>query len=219
MCWNATISLNTFIFSVATLLFVAYNNAYTKYKLAEFKSSPWLYAFIMSVSGMQLVEYFLWSGSGPSQAMSIAGSLLLLVQPLFLALAVGAPNLAAGYAAFMAAFVLAKYPGNASRFSTVKTGDGLEWRWFDDYKYQWIYYLAYWGTAITCAFYMPTQLMYLSVAIFGVVAITLGRWWNGASMVWASKYCWGLNVLAFYYLYRIMIAMPFREMLGACNAR
>ncbi len=223
MCWNATISLNTFIFSVATLGFIAYNNAHTKYKIPEFMvsaskgGSPWLYAFILSVSGMQLVEYFLWSSSASSNNMSIAGSLLLISQPLFLTLAVSNQTglwLPAAYAAFAAVFILAKYPGNLHRFSTVKTADGLEWRWFDDYKYQWIYYLAYWGTAVACAFYMPA---YLSVAIFGVAAVTLARWWNGKTLVWASKYCWGLNVLAFYYLYRIMIGMPFKEMIGTCK--
>ena len=226
MCWNASISLNTFIFSVATLGFIAYNNAYTKYKLPEFTAGPWLYAFILSVSGMQLVEYFLWSGKSPTtggatfgnantnNTMSIVGSLLLITQPFFLSLAAGLPKLTMAYAAFAFLFILAKYPNNLARFSTVKTGEGLEWRWYDDYEYQWIYYLAYWATAVACAFYVP---VYLSVAIFGVAAITLARWWNGKTLMWASKYCWGLNVLAFYYLYRIMIAMPFKEMLGTCK--
>ena len=58
MCWNATISLNTFVFSAATLAFIAYNNTYTKYKLPEFIANPWLYAVIVSFVSIQLVEYF-----------------------------------------------------------------------------------------------------------------------------------------------------------------
>lgn len=217
MCWNASISLNTFIFSVATLCFVWYNNAFTKYKLPEFRESPWLYAFIISVSSMQLVEYFLWNNPNANRVASIAGSLLLISQPFFLSLAVMhrvGTWLPIAYSIFATLFIAAKYPGNLSRFSTVQTTDGLEWRWYENYKYQWIYYFAYWATAVLCSFYIPG---YLSIAIFGVVAITLSRWWNGETLVWASKYCWGLNVLAFYYLYRIMLLMPFGDMMKTCN--
>jgi len=218
MCWNAAISLNTFIFSVATLSFIAYNNAYTKYKLPEFVQTPWLYALMLSVCSMQLVEYFLWSNIDDrylNETISIVGSLLLISQPLFLALSVPNINIrwwiSTLYSIFAVIFVLAKYPGNLSRFSSVAKEGGLEWRWFADYKYDWIYYLAYWGTAVLCAFYMPT---YLNIAIFGVAALALLRWWNGKSLMWASKYCWGLIILSFYYLYRIMISMPLGETMG-----
>lgn len=36
MCWNKEVSLNTFIFSTISLLFIYYNNIHTQYKLKEF---------------------------------------------------------------------------------------------------------------------------------------------------------------------------------------
>ena len=36
MCWNKEVSLNTFIFSTISLLFIYYNNTHTQYKLKEF---------------------------------------------------------------------------------------------------------------------------------------------------------------------------------------
>jgi len=59
MCWNENVSLNTFIFGTATLVFIWYNNTYTQYKLLDFKNI-FLYFVIFSYTSMQLVEYFLW---------------------------------------------------------------------------------------------------------------------------------------------------------------
>jgi hypothetical protein len=216
MCWNAAISLNTFLFSAFTLAFVAYNNAHTKYKLAEFVGPKglWLYAFLFSVIGMQLVEYFLWSNTFSNAATSIFGSLLLLIQPLILTVVADLPILTAVYAIFLVAFVAIKYPGNLHKFSTAVTANGLEWRWFDNYEYQWVFYLAYWLTGAICAFFVPA---YLGITMFGVAAITLAKMWNGKNiqeLSWGSKYCWGINILSFYYLYRVMIALPWKDMMN-----
>ncbi len=36
MCWNKEVSINTFMFSIITLLFIYYNNKFTQYKIKEF---------------------------------------------------------------------------------------------------------------------------------------------------------------------------------------
>jgi hypothetical protein len=219
MCWNSAISLNTFIFSAATLAFIAYNNAYTKYKIPEFVQNPWLYVFFLSTLSMQLVEYFIWTDNATivNQISSIVGSLLLIVQPVFLSLSISNASigrlLAISYSVFAVLFVLAKYPGNLSKFSTKKTEDGLQWDWYDNYEYQWLHYVSYWVVTLICAFYLPT---YLAVAIFGIVAVAIARWWNTQRFLWGSKYCWGFNALSFYYLYRIMISMPLSDSLFRC---
>ena len=59
MCWNAEVSLNTFVFTCFTLAFVYYNNEYTQYKLSEFKNK-WLYIFLFLVFLIQFIEYFIW---------------------------------------------------------------------------------------------------------------------------------------------------------------
>ena len=59
MCWNENISLNTFIFTTAVMIFIWYNNTYTQYKLKEFQN--WIaYFLFFSITSMQLIEYFLW---------------------------------------------------------------------------------------------------------------------------------------------------------------
>ena len=58
MCWNKIISLNTFIVSSVVLILI-YMNKDTIYKFNEFDDN-YLYFFLLSISSMQLVEYFLW---------------------------------------------------------------------------------------------------------------------------------------------------------------
>ncbi len=50
MCWNATVSLNTFLFSFFAVNFAYFNNVINIYE----------YLFINSFISMQLIEYFTW---------------------------------------------------------------------------------------------------------------------------------------------------------------
>ena len=84
MCWNAEVSLNTFLFSSGVLGLIAYNNAYTKYKIPEF-SNVWVYVFFMSFILMQLIEFFIWRNVKNSYYNSIftfMALILLFFQPM-----------------------------------------------------------------------------------------------------------------------------------------
>ena len=84
MCWNQHVSLNTFIFSLFVLLLIAYNNAYTQYKMPEF-NNIYVYLFFLSFISIQLIEFFIWrniNDKSLNQFFSIAGMLLVTVQPI-----------------------------------------------------------------------------------------------------------------------------------------
>ena len=59
MCWNPDISINTFLFSCLTLLFIYITNTYTKYKTPLF-DNPIFYLLFLAVVSIQLIEFFLW---------------------------------------------------------------------------------------------------------------------------------------------------------------
>ena len=59
MCWNADISLNTYLFSVFALIFIYISNTYTRYKVKWF-DSLFIYFFVLLYVSMQLLEYFIW---------------------------------------------------------------------------------------------------------------------------------------------------------------
>ena len=50
MCWNETVSLNTFLFSFFAINFAYFNNVINGYE----------YLFYYSFISMQLLEYFAW---------------------------------------------------------------------------------------------------------------------------------------------------------------
>ena len=84
MCWNESVSLNTFLFSSFALLLIIYNNSFTKYKIKEL-NNKWIYVFFASFILMQLVEFFIWRNINDkyyNNLFSIFAVSLLIVQPL-----------------------------------------------------------------------------------------------------------------------------------------
>ena len=59
MCWNADISINTFVFACFALLFILFSNTFTKYKSTMFEN-PLYYLLFFEIASVQLIEFFLW---------------------------------------------------------------------------------------------------------------------------------------------------------------
>lgn len=84
MCWNAAVSLNTFLFSSFALLLIIYNNSFTKYKIKEL-NNKWTYILFESIILMQLIEFFLWRNINNkyyNNLFSILAISLLVIQPI-----------------------------------------------------------------------------------------------------------------------------------------
>jgi hypothetical protein len=76
MCWNATVSLQTFLFSTIPLVLCLY------YKLIDLK----MYLVYQSFFSMQLVEYFLWTflhSKTWNRIFSIIGFILIFLLSFF----------------------------------------------------------------------------------------------------------------------------------------
>lgn len=77
MCWNAEISLNTFIFGIISAIIVILLN----------KINYFIILFIFSVSLMQLLEYFAWKNIDNKENiyyLSIIGFFIILFQIIIL---------------------------------------------------------------------------------------------------------------------------------------
>ena len=84
MCWNASVSLNTFLFSGFVLALIIYNNTFTQYKIQEL-NNIWIYVFIASFIFIQLIEFFIWKNIDNhfyNNIFSIIATLLLFIQPI-----------------------------------------------------------------------------------------------------------------------------------------
>jgi hypothetical protein len=84
MCWNESISLNTFLFSGFVILLITYNNAFTKYKI-ESLNNIYLLLFSISVVSIQLVEFFVWRNINNvyyNHLFSIVEASIIFIQPV-----------------------------------------------------------------------------------------------------------------------------------------
>lgn len=222
MCWNENISLNTFIFSFVTLLFVAYNNKYTKYKLTEF-NNPFLYLLILSVISMQLVEYFLWKSIrlhdiNLNHIWSMIGSLVLLSQPLAFSLLITNKQIQHWitniYIIFLVIILLLKYPNQLTKFTTFVSNknNNLTWDWNSKNPVEYIYYFVYWIVIFISTMYLPNYLIYI-IFITLIGSILLYRKYPN-EMQWGSKWCWSSNILSLYYIIQIMFVLPWKDMIS-----
>ena len=78
MCWNADISINTFLFAIFALVFIFLANTYTKYKQETFKN-PLVYLLLLEVASIQLIEFFLWKNLKNKKMNEFLTSLALYI--------------------------------------------------------------------------------------------------------------------------------------------
>jgi hypothetical protein len=185
MCWNATVSLNTFLFSFFAVNFAYFNNIINIYECLFF------YSFI----SMQLIEYFTWKHSHNkkiNRLLSQLGMLLVFIQPLFFILI---PNnvkfnikatLITLYVIFLVFLgYLIKYD-----YSMVKAPNGhLAWNWLNVP----VFYIFIWLTfLLVILLYAKKYILFaINALIFLAIYYTYYK-----TNTWGSLWCWIANGLA-----------------------
>lgn len=221
MCWNETISLNTFIFSIATLVFIYYNNTYTKYKIKEFIRLPWLYLFLLSIALMQFVEYFLWTSikqkdKASNHIWSMIGFVVLLIQPFFASLLIKhswQPMITSIYGIIALVIGIHKTIGHRDKFSTSVSSKGnLKWDWYNNYPFDFIFYITYFVVGTIGLLYLPLEIF----VFFGATLLySVVKYWSNEK-TWASNWCWSINLIMIYYLVKLLFILPFYDYKALC---
>jgi len=185
MCWNATVSLNTFLFSFFAVNFAYFNNIINIYE----------YLFFYSFISMQLIEYFTWKhlhNKKINRLLSQSGMLLVFMQPLFFILI---PNnvkfnikatLITLYVIFLVFLgYLIKYD-----YSMVKAPNGhLAWNWLNVP----VFYIFIWLTfLLVILLYAKKYILFaINALIFLAIYYTYYK-----TNTWGSLWCWIANGLA-----------------------
>ena len=227
MCWNADVSLNTFLFSCLALGFVYYTNTYTKYKTPLF-DNPIAYAAVLSFVSMQLVEYFLWRNLKNrewNRVFSRFGLGLLAIQPFLFALLV--PSLAVRslllYLYFAALFVyITIYAFFTDGFphAVVKNGH-LSWIFSifltdgHSTSIRWLIRLLnfMWTSILFYSVYLTGEYVFFTLALISILYL-LYKYYNDNT--WPSLWCWTVNIYMLWLVFRILIVLPFYEYSGVC---
>jgi hypothetical protein len=219
MCWNAEVSLNTFVFSTFVLGMVIYNNTYTQYKIIDLKN-VWFYVLFFSVICMQLVEFFIWRNIHNkyyNSFFSIGAFILLCIQPFFslmLISNINIRNIMVGiYLGIVIPLFLYKV-SNTPIYTIVTPKHHLLWNFADiksDFliKICWVLYLFF---LLFSFFYNQYFIGY--IFIISILLIVVYNFFQDNSI--GSLWCWAININMFFYAFLILIYLPFCENKTIC---
>lgn len=211
MCWNADVSLNTFLFSSFMLGLILYNNTYSQYKIKDFVS-VWVYLFFMSFILMQLIEYFIWKNINKpkyNQLFTTLATILLLVQPIATNMlitnkAVQQPLL---YLYLLFAVPFASYRFTTKKvYSSVSSLGHLQWNMLLNNSVQDKMVLFIWF------FFFLFPLFYEGYNIgfiFGLLTLLVMFYKYAKDGTFGSMWCWIVNVIMIYYAGMLLLYMPF----------
>ena len=209
MCWNESVSLNTFLFSSFVLVLIIYNNSYTKYKIQGLNNT-WMYILIASFVFMQLIEFFIWrniKNQFYNNIFSILGLLLLFVQPIASIMLLQNIELRNS---LLASYLLVATPYSIYEFSTrhihtvVSKLGHLKWSIFQDLSIVWVGWL----------FFFLFSFVYNKnwsglLFVFITLVISVLNYKNDQSI--GSTWCWIVNSVMIYYAIYLLLYLPFLE--------
>ena len=209
MCWNAAVSLNTFLFSGFVLLLIMYNNIYTQYKVYDIYTI-WDYLFFMSFIFMQLIEYFIWINiKNPfnNTLFTTLANILLLIQPIATMMLITNTKMKKYmlilYFILVIPFALYKI-ATQHIYSDVSSLGHLNWHIFINNKINilqllWLFFflfpLFYEGKTYTFMFGLLTLL------------VIIYTFFQDNSM--GSMWCWIVNTIMIYYAVYLLFYLPF----------
>ena len=187
MCWNAEVSLNTFIFGVISAIIVLLLNK-VRYQIV---------LILLSFTSMQLLEYFAWKNINDKKTiriLSIIGLHLIFIQLLLLNFYLSPTRkirkvLITALVIAYVLFVLTEVPNKNYKFDMEKSklNKHLIWHWLDVSPI-WL--------IIGFLFYLiPCYLTNIYVLIFGVFTLGFSLYNYYKYKTWGSMWCYISNFL------------------------
>lgn len=195
MCWNETVSLNTFLFSLFGINFAYFNSVINGYE----------YLFYYSFISMQLLEYFAWkhlNNKKINRLLSQLGLFLIIIQPILFILIPDnlkfniKASLITLYIIFFVMFLLFYGVSTNIDFSMVKASNGhLAWNWLKNAPY---------GNSIWLSFLLVVLLLIKKYFLFTMYSTTfLAIYYTYyKSKTWGSLWCWIANMMAIFLIVR-----------------
>lgn len=214
MCWNSSVSLNTFVFSAFVLILIIYNNTYTEYKIKELHNI-WVYLFLSSFIFMQLIEYFIWRNINDkyyNKLFSTLGSFLIFTQPIFSSMIISniqIRNIILGLYLLIAIPYLIYQILYTNIYSEVSKTGHLRWNYFvlkPPLIFIWVFFLLF------GLFY---EKLWLSFG-FGLILFIISYYNYKHENTFGSMWCWIINTIMLYYVFKILFYLPFYNKKSIC---
>jgi hypothetical protein len=193
MCYNATVSLNTFIFGVSVAILAHYTKIIPYYGIL----------ILLSITSMQLLEYFAWTYyDNPliNKILSLIGLFIIFIQVFLLNYYYPDPKTSKILLSFMFIFILLFliFEFRNVNFSMKKgKNKHLIWYWLD-LPIIWI--------IIGITFYLiPVFLTKnLSIIISTIVILSISLYFYWRYKTWGTMWCYFSNFLWIFILFKII---------------
>lgn len=204
------------MFSVVSLLFVYYNNKYTKYKLTSF-TNIYIYLLFLSFFSIQLIEYFIWKdihNTEKNKLYSIIQIVIILLQPYFSIMAIESDkelksNMLKLYIGFVIVIVYI-YMNTKQNMSVDITENGhLKWNRMPNKEY--IYFVMLWCLYFVFLLY-PLYIEHnRMLLLFFCVTLIISLVTYLKYRTYESMWCWLSNFAMLICLFMILFYLPYHE--------
>ena len=221
MCWNESVSINTFVFGCLALIFIYFTNTFTKYKTQGF-DNPFMYLIVFSFLIMQLIEFFIWRNLNNKQInriLSLIGLGIIIIQPITLMLydtyAIGnittlIQNLSL-YSIAWISFLSYKYLYNPITFTTtIGVNKHLNWNWLKlPISEIIVCILIYFSYIVYSLLVLKNKDNIFRYFLFISVFISTILYYD--TQDFGSMWCWIINIYMLILIVNILVVKPFYE--------
>ena len=193
MCWNASVSLNTFIFGLVCALYIG---LFTKYDKK-------LLLIALSISLMQLLEYFAWTNINNKKIINILsyiGLFIIFLQVFLLNLILTSGKIRVKLLSIMFFIILLYFLIEFKNVNfTMKPGKNghLIWYWLD-IPFIWIF--------ITIIFYIiPFYYSPYRVGFYySIISIIVSLYFYLKYKTWGTTWCYMSNIIWVYIIFKVL---------------
>lgn len=219
MCWNADISINTFMFACLALVFIYIANTYTRYKSDTFKN-PLVYLFLFEVASMQLLEFFLWRNLNNKRVNKLLSQIsyhVILIQIITLMFMVKNANIKHALLGLLALtyigqLIYIKTTHNIKLYTTVGENGHIVWEWMNLKNNEQLFLIIY------LLFYTISIILIdntlLNIFVLGSLFFSLLFYYKYSTF--GTMWCWMANLFLLYFIVEILLIKPFYEYNGLC---
>ncbi len=202
MCWNAEVSLQSFLIGI-TAIGIAYQKGLSLPRAI----------FFLTITLMQLVEYFVWTSYDNPQRnfqLSLLAFGLLCIQPITSMLILPSnlfQTLILFYSGLLVAYFLIPEPQSLEETFRMRRGENghLVWHWLDKRLKTTLLLIVYFFFLLAPLIYMK-EFVGLSIVLI-TLAVSLFSYYNYNT--WGSMWCWIVNYLVVGLCgYQVLVAKP-----------
>jgi hypothetical protein len=192
MCWNASVSLNSYILGLFASLFSYFNGV----------SNIYLFIFFQTFISMQLIEYFTWSNTFSNRVLSQVALILIICQPIFSIINIKKlpniiPYLLIAYIIFIVILYTIIVPLNTIDFSMVPSKNGhLSWKWLNVN----IYIIFIWYAFLSIRWIIDKE--YLTLIVITTLLIITLIFYKDTN-TFGSLWCWIAAILSFHLIFEV----------------